>query len=77
MFTPGLPSNGGGFNGVVQDLESGSIDSVEVVESTSTFSVGSELLFDNDGTEGSDVEATVSSVNGQTVSRLDSFETKQ
>ena len=76
LFTPGLPSNGGGFNGVVQDLESGSIDSVEVVESTSTFSVGSELLFDNTGTEGSDVEATVSSVNGQTVSRLDSFETK-
>lgn len=76
LFTPGLPSNGGGFNGVVQDLESGSIDSVEVVESTSTFSVGSEVLFDNSGTEGSDVEATVSSVNGQTVSRLDSFETK-
>ena len=76
LFTPGLPSNGGGFNGVVQDLESGSIDSVEVVESTGAFSVGSQLLFDNNGTEGNNAEASVSSINGKTVSSLESFENK-
>ena len=76
LFTPGLPSNGGGLSAFVQDLESGSIDSVDVVSSVDTFSVGSQLVFDNFGTEGGEVEAVVSSVKGKTVSSLESFETK-
>ena len=76
LFTPGLPSNGGGLSAFVQDLESGSIDSVDVVSSTESFSSGSKLVFDNSGTEGREVEAIVNSVKGKDVTSLESFETK-
>lgn len=76
LFTPGMQGNGGGLNAIIQDLESGSIDSIEVDGSSDSFSVGSRLVFDNSGTEGSGVEASISSVKGKSVTYLESFEKK-
>ena len=76
LFVPGIQGNGGGLNAVIQDLESGSIDSVEVQQSANSFSVGSKLVFDNEGTEGNGAEASVSSVKGKTVNYIESFENK-
>ena len=76
LFTPGLQVNGGGVNAIIQDLESGSIESIDVESSSDSFSVGSSLVFDNSGTEGNGVEATVSSVKGKSVNYLQSFESK-
>ena len=76
LFTPGLQVNGGGVNAIIQDLESGSIESIDVESSSDSFSVGSSLVFDNSGTEGNGVEATVNSVKGKSVNYLQSFESK-
>jgi len=76
LFVPGIQGNGGGLNAIIQDLESGSIDSIEVDGSSNSFSVGSKLVFDNSGTEGSGVEASVSSVKGKSVNYIESFEKK-
>lgn len=76
LFIPGLQGNGGGLNAIIQDLESGSVDSIEVEESSDSFSVGSKLVFDNEGTEGNGVEASVSSIKGKSVNYIESFENK-
>ena len=76
LFTPGLQVNGGGVNAIIQDLESGSIESIDVESSSDSFSVGCSLVFDNSGTEGNGVEATVNSVKGKSVNYLQSFESK-
>ena len=76
LFVPGIEGNGGGVNATIKDLESGSVDSVEVESSSDSFSVGSSLVFDNLGTDGNGVEASVSSVKGKSVNYLQSFESK-
>ena len=76
LFVPGIDGNGGGVNAIINDLESGSVDSVEVESSSNSFSVGSKLVFDNLDTGGNNVEASVSSVKGKPVNYLQSFESK-
>ena len=76
LFVPGLEGNGGGVSALIQDLESGSVDSIDVVSSSPSFNVGSSIVFDNTGTEGSGVEAKVSTVKGKSVNYLESFESK-
>lgn len=76
LFVPGISSNGGGVTGVIKDLESGSVDAIEVEDSVSSFGAGSSLVFDNQGTEGFGVESIVNSVYGKNVNYLQSFESK-
>ena len=76
LFVPGIVGNGDGVNATIKDLESGSVDFVEVESSSDSFSVGSSLVFDNLGTDGNNVEASVSSVKGKSVNYLQSFESK-
>ena len=68
--------NGDGFIGTISDVSSGTVDSVRIASSSDNFSVNSKVYFNNRGTEGSEVEAQVSSVKGKTVNYLQSKETK-
>jgi len=76
LSLPGIPTNGGNVIAKIKDVTSGSIDSIEISSSSSNFSVGSELFFDNSGTNGFGAEASVSSVKGKTVNFLESQQTK-
>ena len=72
----GMPRNGEGLIASISDVSSGTIDNIDVVRSSSNFSVNSKVYFNNQGTEGSEVEANVSSVKGKGVSYLQSKENK-
>ena len=76
FYRSGTPSNGGNFLATVNDVKSGSIDNIDIVSSTNTFSVGSKLFFNNTGTEGFGAEAIVSELKGKDVDWLESTETK-
>jgi len=72
----GMPRNGEGLIASISDVSSGTIDNIDIVRSSSNFSVNSKVYFNNQGTEGSEVEANVSSVKGKGVSYLQSKESK-
>lgn len=76
LYTPGMPGNGEGVVATISEVQSGTVDSVSVERSSNTFSINSKIYFDNKGTEGSDVEAIVSSVKGKAVNYLQSKEEK-
>ena len=76
FFTSGMPRNGEGVIASVSSITPGSIDSVSIESSSSNFSVNSKVHFDNQGTDGSEAEALVNSVKGQSVSYLQSKENK-
>ena len=76
FFTAGMPRNGEGFIGQISDVSPGTVDSVAIESSSTNFSVNSKVYFDNEGTEGSEVEALVSSVKGKGVNYLESKERK-
>jgi len=73
---PGMPRNGEGLVAKIAEVRSGSVKSFSVDRTSGNFSVNSKLYFDNSGTDGSDVEALVSVVDGKPVSYLDSKENK-
>jgi len=73
---PGISRNGEGLIATVSDVSSGTIDNIDSVRSSSNFSVNSKVYFDNQGTEGSEIEANVASVKGKSVNYLQSKETK-
>ena len=73
---PGITRNGDGFTGFISDVSSGNVEGIDVYRSSGNFSVNSKAYFDNDGTEGTEVEALVSSVKGKGVNYLQSKETK-
>ena len=72
----GMPRNGEGLIATISDVSSGTIDNIDVVRSSSNFSVNSKVYFDNQGTEGSEAEANVASVKGKSVNYLQSKDTK-
>ena len=72
----GTPSNGGNVIAQIKDIKSGSIEEIEVVSSSDNFSIGSELVFDNSGTNGFGASGSVSLVKGRTVNFLESQQTK-
>ena len=76
LSVAGITPNGGNVIATINDIKSGSIESVDVVSSSSNFSNGSELVFDNVGTEGIGAESAVSSIKGKTVNFLESAQTK-
>tara|TARA_B100000214_G_scaffold20291_1_gene13552 strand:+ start:2465 stop:11026 length:8562 start_codon:yes stop_codon:yes gene_type:complete len=76
LRTTGIAKNGDKTTLIVDEINTGSISSVEVVSSTSTFSVGSTVEINNEGTGGHGVTAEVSSVKGKAVESIESQETQ-
>lgn len=76
LFIPGMPANGDGVIAVIEDVKSGFVESVSVVDSSSNFSINSKVYFDNSGTGGSEAEVLISSVTGKSVNYLQSKESK-
>ena len=76
LFVPGMQGNGEGLLATIDTLKSGTVQGVEVEQSSDNFSVNSKIFFDNQGTEGFDAESIVSSVKGKPVAYLQSKEDK-
>ena len=76
LFFSGIPSNGEGLVAKISEVQSGSIDGFLINRSSDNFSVNCNIDFNNAGTEGSEVEALVSSVKGKSVNYLQSKENK-
>ena len=76
FFTPGMQGNGSGVFAKINEVKSGTVDSIIIDQSSDNFSVNSKLYFDNSGSEGSQAEALVKSVKGKQVSYIDSYENK-
>jgi hypothetical protein len=76
FFVPGMPRNGEGLIAQISEVKTGGVDKISVERSSKNFSVNSKVYFDNRGTEGSEVEAVVSSVKGKDVNYLQSKENK-
>ena len=75
-YLAGSPTNGGNVIARINDIKSGSIDEIEVIQSSNNFSVGSSLVFDNSDTNGFGAEGSVSLLKGKTVNFLESQQTK-
>jgi len=75
-FLPGMQGNGDNVIATINEVRSGTVDAIDVRRSSANFSVNSQLYFNNQGTEGSEVEAIISSVKGKSVSYLESKEDK-
>ena len=76
LNSSGITNNGEGLIAFVSEVKSGTVDSLQVDDSSANFSPNSRVRFDNSDTEGRDVEAIVSSVNGKSVNYLQSKEDK-
>jgi len=76
LFTQGMPKNGEGVIAQIAEVKSGTVDSINLLNSSSNFSINSKVYFDNSGTEGKEAEAIVSSVEGKPVNYLYSKENK-
>ena len=76
FYQAGMPRNGDGFLAQIEEVKQGNVEGVDIVDSSNNFSINSQVYFDNIGTEGSEVEAIISSVKGKDVSYLQSKENK-
>ena len=76
LYEAGMPRNGEGFTAQISDVKSGTVDAIDIVDTSDNFSINSQIYFDNKGTEGSEAEAIVSSVKGKDVNYLESKQTK-
>lgn len=68
--------NGIGTIATIDEIFSGSVDIVDVQNSTDYFKVGNSIVVNNEGTNGDGVQAIVSSVKGKQVSSLQSVQSK-
>jgi hypothetical protein len=75
LRTSQLKFNGGGVVSTVDEVTSGSINSVTVVDSPKSFNVGARVVFNNAGTSGENASAFISSVEGENVISLKSKNT--
>ena len=76
LYEAGMPRNGDGFVATISDVKPGTVDAVNVNDSSDNFSLNSQVYFNNRGTQGSEAEAIVSSVKGKTVNYLESKQNK-
>ena len=76
LRTSDIANNGDKTTLLIDEVTRGTISGAESVSSVSTFSVGSKLEINSDGTEGRGVTAEVSSVKGKTVASIESQETR-
>ena len=74
--TADMSRNGEGVIAQIGDIVPGTVDTISVVGSSDNFSVNSKIYFNNQGTDGSEVEANVESVKGKSVNYLQSKESK-
>jgi len=72
LRTVDIDSNGDLSIAKIEDVQRGTVSSVDILSSTDNFSVGSEVIVNNDQTEGSGAEAKVSSVKGRNVISINS-----
>jgi hypothetical protein len=71
FYQAGMQRNGEGVIAQIAEVKQGNVEEVRVVDSSTNFSINSQIYFDNKGTEGSEVEAIVNSVKGKNVSYLE------
>ena len=76
FYQAGMQRNGEGFVAQIAEVKQGNVEQVTVVDSSTNFSINSQVYFDNKGTEGSEVEAIVKSVKGKDVSYLECKENR-
>ena len=76
LYEVGMPRNGEGFIATISDVKPGTVDAVNVNDTSDNFSINSQVYFDNKGTQGSEAEAIVSSVKGKNVNYLESKQNK-
>ena len=76
FYQAGMQRNGEGVVAQIADVKQGNVEQVTIVDSSTNFSINSQIYFDNRGTEGSEVEAIVKSVKGKDVSYLECKEDK-
>tara|TARA_B100000902_G_scaffold126880_2_gene126337 strand:- start:33579 stop:43895 length:10317 start_codon:yes stop_codon:yes gene_type:complete len=76
FFSAGMLGNGDGLVATISEVKSGTVDKIAVDGSSNNFSVNCQLYFDNQGTQGKDASALVSSVTGKPVNYLQSKEDK-
>ena len=76
FYQAGMQRNGEGFVAQIAEVKQGNVEQVTIVDSSTNFSINSQVYFDNRGTQGSEVEAIVKSVKGRDVSYLESKEDK-
>ena len=75
-YVSGMQGNGEGVIASINEVKSGTVDSIQVDRSSDNFSINSQVYFDNKGTEGSEVEYIISSVKGKNVNYLECKEDK-
>ena len=59
---------------VIDSISSGSIQNISIVSAGSSFKVGDKLNFDNTNTDGSGLNAKVSSIKGETINTIETSE---
>ena len=72
LRTSDIENNGGGTSLLIKDVISGNISSATVESSSDNFRVGSKLVIDNSGTDGTGIDAEVESVTGKSVLSIES-----
>ena len=76
LRTDDIPDNGKEESFFIDEINSGSVSSLDVFSSHDNFSVGSLVEVDNSGTSGTGIVAKVSSVKGKSVTSIENRETK-
>ncbi len=75
-YIAGMQGNGEGVIASINEVQSGTVDAIDVTRTSKNFSINSQVYFDNEGTEGSEVEYIISSVKGNDVNFLECKENK-
>ena len=76
IYSAGMQRNGEGLIASISEVRSGTVDNIDVIDTSRNFSINSQIYFDNRGTEGSEVESIISSVEGRDVSYIECKEDK-
>ena len=76
LRTSNIPNNGKEVLSLIEEINSGSVSSLDIFGSHDNFSVGNLVEVDNSGTSGSGIIAKVSSVQGKTVTSLENRQIK-
>ena len=65
FYQAGMQRNGEGVIAQIADVKQGNVENINIIDTSTNFSINSQIYFDNRGTEGSEVEAIVKSVKGK------------
>ena len=76
IYSAGMQRNGEGLVASISEVRSGTVDNIAIADSSRNFSINSQIYFENRGTEGSEAEAIISSVEGRDVNYIECKENK-